>query len=486
MAWLCVAGPAAAFFIITGPSTVAVVEYYNTITGHYFMTADPAEEQAIAKGKSGPGWVRTGLVFGGYPRTGSADSCVDCGIPVYRFYGPGPNSHVFTADPVEAEILRRPGSGWIFEREEFRIPVPDASGQCIGSTVPVVRFYNDRFRFNDANHRYVTSDGERGRMRSRGWLDEGARFCALMAREDPLHSFALTGPLKVLPSAQCEDEALSLGPCVAVNNLVPPSYQLPPQRVDLVAPDFFERTGFASSINFVQPARSGSAAEAAEGAFVQGAPYLMGIHVATPGRGGSLYSSVNPLYQFRTAIDADGRDRRYFPWATAYESEVQLSVSGVINVKRLRTAPGSHAYGHPTLEFIDQRSGRHLYFTALTYGTVDPNADYLAPDVGTGKVIVGTTFRASTPYGRHAGIPTLHTPSPFQSGNYWGWGGAFDFRIDRAEFQRIVNAARTVDPALSADPRDYMFDNFHFCNEVVGDGEIGLNLADFKVQVLRR
>lgn len=166
---------------------------------------------------------------------------------------------------------------------------------------------------------------------------------------------------------------------------------------------------------------------------------------------------------------------------------MQLVVSGTVNVKRLRVAnASSHAYGHPTLEFIDQRSGKHLYFTVLVYGTIPTHGDYLAPDVGTGKVIVGTTLRPGTPYGRSLGIPTLPTPSGFVSENYWGWGGPFDFRIDRAEFERIVNAARTVDAALSADIRDYLVDNFHFNNEVVGDGEIGLNLADFKLQLLRR
>ena len=45
---------------------------------------------------------------------------------------------------------------------------------------------------------------------------------------------------------------------------------------------------------------------------------------------------------------------------------------------------------------------------------------------------------------------------------------------------------RTVDAALSADVRDYIMDNYHFNNEVVGDGEIGVNLAGYKLQLLRR
>jgi hypothetical protein len=149
---------------------------------------------------------------------------------------------------------------------------------------------------------------------------------------------------------------------------------------------------------------------------------------------------------------------------------------------------GSAAYGHPTIEFIDRRSGHHVYFTVMTYGTPPavPAGDYLAPDVGTGKVIVGTTFRASTPFGRSLGLPTLETPSGFVPPNPWGWGGAFEFRVDRGEFQKVLDAARSVDAALSAAPADYMVDNFHFNNEVFGDGDIGLNLAGYTLELRRR
>jgi len=58
--------------------------------------------------------------------------------------------------------------------------------------------------------------------------------------------------------------------------------------------------------------------------------------------------------------------------------------------------------------------------------------------------------------------------------------------MNRDEFQRAVNAARTVDSALSADPADYLVDNFHFNNEVFGDGEIGLNLDSYTLALLRR
>jgi hypothetical protein len=115
-----------------------------------------------------------------------------------------------------------------------------------------------------------------------------------------------------------------------------------------------------------------------------------------------------------------------------------------------------------------------------------PAGDYLAPDVGTGKVIVGTTFRPDSPFGRSLGLSTLDTPSGFVPPNPWGWGGAFEFRMNRAEFQKVLDAARSVDPALSAAPADYLVDNFHFNNEVFGDGDIGLNLTGYTLELRRR
>jgi hypothetical protein len=58
--------------------------------------------------------------------------------------------------------------------------------------------------------------------------------------------------------------------------------------------------------------------------------------------------------------------------------------------------------------------------------------------------------------------------------------------VDEAQFQRILDAARTVDAALSASAADYLLDNFHFNNEVFGDGEIGINLAGYTLELVRR
>ena len=97
-------------------------------------------------------------------------------------------------------------------------------------------------------------------------------------------------------------------------------------------------------------------------------------------------------------------------------------------------------------------------------------------------MIVGTEFRSSTPYGRSIGSSTLSTPPGFLGAAQ----GVFDFRMAREDFQRVIDAARTVNPRLSPDPADYLVDNFHFNNEVVGNAEIGASLGQFSLRLVAR
>jgi hypothetical protein len=484
----CLTGPASAFPLPESP--VPVVEYYNIDLKHYFLTADPGEIAKIDTGWAGR-WVRTGWSFLAYPAASNlpCPQPMGCGKPVSRFYGTpglGPNSHFYTADPAEAASLEQPGSGWSLEQIAFQIDVPGPDGRCAAGLVPVYRLYNDRWMYNDSNHRYVTDAGERAKMVALGWSDEGARFCAYGASQMPIKSYSIgfTPTTRVMPSADCENEAENRGACVAVNNLRVPATLYPATQPDLMPEAFFDRTGMASSKVHVVPSIPLSDSPLFD--FVQEGGSTIGVHVDTDGRGPGALSSVNPLYQFHTTVDPGTFDDRFFPFGT-YESDTQLDLHFTLNVKTIETrSTGSAAYGHPTLEFIDQRSGHHLYFTVVTYGTIGLSSDYLAPDLDTGKAIVGTTFRADSPYITNLGLTTLPTPSGFVSPNFWGWGGYFEYRMDRDQFQRVLDSARTIDPALSDSPADYLLDNFHFNNEVYGDGEIGVNLANYTLELLRR
>ena len=491
---ICLLAGARLAFAFPFPAPLGdVVEYHNVHTGHYFMTENRTEAASIEAGQAGAGWVRTGYVFGAYAYPFPGGPCViDCGQPVSRFYAPGPNTHFYTLDAAEAEGLKRPGSGWIFEGFAFYASVPAASGDC-GFLTPVYRLYNNRFAFNDSNHRFVTREEERSRMRSKGWIDEGVKLCAHGAAEGTIKSFAFTPALregKIQPSSVCEDEARNLGSCMALNNLAAPTTQISLGGgftiPNLPPPIYGSVTGLSAyAIYIAGPLPD---AVAATTVFVQQADFqTFGVHVDTIQRGPAIFTSVNPLFQFKTTVDAGAADTRLFPFARGvYETDGQISVKFQAHVRTLNVRnSASHAYGHPTIEFIDQRSGRHVYFTVLVYGTVAAG-DFVAPDVVTRKVIVGTTFREDSPFVRNVGMGTFATPSGFVAENVWGRGGAFEFRMDRTEFQRVLDAARRVDAALSPDPADYLVDNFHFNNEVVGDGEIGMNLAGFRLEIVRR
>ena len=162
-----------------------VVEFYNTILNHYFITADPAEQAAVDAGAAGPGWTRTGQGFRVYT---NALGVPLSAIPVCRFYGStvinpatgqrrGPNSHFYTAVPEECAAVKT-DPGWTFESIAFFTNPTLASNTCAAGTVPVYRVYNNRPQFNDSNHRYTTDFAIYQLMQSMGFRPEGIVFCA--------------------------------------------------------------------------------------------------------------------------------------------------------------------------------------------------------------------------------------------------------------------------------------------------------------------
>jgi hypothetical protein len=308
-------------------------------------------------------------------------------------------------------------------------------------------------------------------MAAREWRDEPA-----------LKSFRIDVPVtgNVRPAARSMDEVRGTGPCISVNNLPVPSEPQPPGPGGADRAEIYRLTGLDSQVH--APAGL-SAAEVLQDVFVQGAGSTYGIHVDTRRKGRSVYSSINPLHQLPSTRTPDRE--WFFPWRVTYPFPTQLSIRWNVEVRRIETrTPESHAYGHPTLEFIDVRSGRHLYFTVLAYSTI-AGGDYLAPDVASQIVIVGTTPRADSPYGRSTGTGWVRIPRSYSAGSGPGERSQVDFRMDLAEFRRVLDAALSVDRQLSPEPGDYLLDNYHFNNEVVNDGEIGLNMQ-VELRLLRR
>ncbi len=163
------------------------------------------------------GWARTGGQFTVYTDPGP------CRAPVCRFFGTpgkGPNSHFFTADAKECEIVKG-NPGWTYEEVAFYIPVPNA-GSCPPSSYPAWRsFFTDQIA--DVNHRLTTDPTAYSRMGRQGFAPEGIVMCApvsdaeftadvarLLEQSTLGPTEALVGDVKAKGIAPWIDEQLSL------------------------------------------------------------------------------------------------------------------------------------------------------------------------------------------------------------------------------------------------------------------------------------
>lgn len=155
--------------------TATAHEFYNTVLGHYFMTASPAEAMAIDSGAAGPGWLRTGASF----QVWATGDEVPGLIPVCRFYGKpglGPNSHFYAASSSECAATQS-DPGWQYEGIAFFIQAT-VGGACPSSTTPVYRSYNNGYSRNDSNHRYTIEYSLWVRMNAQGHATEGVVMCS--------------------------------------------------------------------------------------------------------------------------------------------------------------------------------------------------------------------------------------------------------------------------------------------------------------------
>jgi hypothetical protein len=144
------------------------------------MTANADEQATLANGGADGQWRATGYTFPVWST--SADGLQ----PMCRFYGDwhidpqtgkriGPDSHFYTANPQECAEVPQRWPVWIFEGYVFYAALPDAGGSCPAGTQPVYRFFRPQ---GDPNHRYTTSNDVRAEMTARGWVFEGATWCA--------------------------------------------------------------------------------------------------------------------------------------------------------------------------------------------------------------------------------------------------------------------------------------------------------------------
>jgi hypothetical protein len=159
----------------------SVVEYYHPLLDHYFMTSS-ANEVALLDG-SPLGWIRTGASFGAW-----SPGALPGAAHVCRFYGDpviGPNSHFYTGEDFECDLLLRVAAAtpvgmpaWRLEGRPFDIAIPSNS-VCPANLQPVYRVFNGIVGpVNGPNHRYTTDTVLYTAMQAKGWLPEGVHFCA--------------------------------------------------------------------------------------------------------------------------------------------------------------------------------------------------------------------------------------------------------------------------------------------------------------------
>jgi hypothetical protein len=154
----------------TGPSGDAAVaiEYFHARFGHYFVTSITDE---IAKLDAGvfEGWARTGQAF-------KVDTQPAPGrVAVCRFFTtafPPTSSHFYGPRGLGCEGALA-NADWLYEGDVFYAALPDASGGCPGSMVPVYRLYNNG-QGGAPNHRFTTDIGVRSRMLADGYIAEGS------------------------------------------------------------------------------------------------------------------------------------------------------------------------------------------------------------------------------------------------------------------------------------------------------------------------
>ena len=148
------------------PPAVGVVEYYNAVLDHYFITWVAAEQANLDAGNTPTRWTRTGLSFKAYttPQTGAS--------PVCRYYIPPQlgDSHFFGRGVQECTATGQNHPTFVLESPDFMYVFLPSAGTCPAGTMNVYRVFSNR---PDANHRYTTDAAVRAQMVARGWLAEG-------------------------------------------------------------------------------------------------------------------------------------------------------------------------------------------------------------------------------------------------------------------------------------------------------------------------
>jgi len=164
------AGFVTARYSVTGVggaiAPVTVVEYYNAVLDHYFITWLANEQANLDAGNTPTKWNRTGYSFRAFTTAQTGTS------PVCRYYLPPEfgDSHFFGRGTAECNATGAAHPQFVLEDPQFMQMFLPVAGSCPAGTVPIYRVFSNR---PDANHRYMTDRSVRDQMVAKGWLAEG-------------------------------------------------------------------------------------------------------------------------------------------------------------------------------------------------------------------------------------------------------------------------------------------------------------------------
>ena len=444
--------------IFLGPPPVyAVSEYVNDATGHYALLPydygifDPAD------GGLGNGWHRTGFTFATSPGA----------TPVCHFRLPSIGGHFYTADARECEIVKN-SPGWVYDDIPFFVKVPSA-GACLPGDVAIHGLYNNRESKGDPGHRWTNDAAAIADLVSKGWTDYGPVFCSANAGPAPDLTWPVAPSTYMTTAAQCTGGCTVLESLASLANRIPRFLPLSAQPNPAFPLDAYRVLGVTSGTDLFTAEPAGSSAIAQHTFILETGLFLNGAD-----RTAGDYASISPTVVQPTTFP----EWSVYPWRAS--TRRSLVVRADFTVATIaRATPSAHAYGHPKIRWIDSRSGASFLMTLQTFGTL-PSGDFNGKQVGTGEAIVSTAFGPTPGFGtRLSGDYVQCDASPCKPDR----GAPFAFRIGYADMVEALARARSVDPRLSADPRDYSVGAFMFHVETFLDAQVGMSLYSAAMEV---
>ena len=146
----------------------SIVEFFNSATNKYFISANPAD-WALLDQYASIGWKRTGVTFSAYTQGQDVNA-----QPVCRFFAPAVASHFFSVNKSDCDLLATT-PGFLNEGVAW-YALPPANGACAASTTSLFRTFNNGGN-GPANHRYFTDYSFYQSYASKGYALEGLSMC---------------------------------------------------------------------------------------------------------------------------------------------------------------------------------------------------------------------------------------------------------------------------------------------------------------------